>query len=168
MTPALRPRASKPNKLRTELARIPFGLHLFSSARQTLPASARFLLKLTSVAGNIKGRPVPLTFQAGPGSDHSPSPAFLSSNCIRGNGSEGKARIRTLAILLCLIFASRKIPEPAERLHSDFLQSAQQELGNYSPEAPLGEYVINLILLAGKPRSMACPEREREIKAVAE
>nr|KAF6318674.1 hypothetical protein mPipKuh1_008656 [Pipistrellus kuhlii] len=61
-----------------------------------------------------------------------PKPSSLSSNCIRGNGSVGKARIGTLAILLCLIFASRKIPEPAEHLHSHFLQSAQQERGNYS------------------------------------
>lgn len=66
MTPALGPRTSKPNKLQIELAPILLGLDLFFSARQNLPASARFLLKLTSVAGGhqrqdyafkIPGRP---------------------------------------------------------------------------------------------------------------
>lgn len=78
MPPAPRPRTSKPNKLRIELAPTPFGLHLFSCARQTLPASARFPLKLTSVAGKHQRRGCALSIPGRPGSAHSPSRAFLS------------------------------------------------------------------------------------------
>ena len=51
VTLTLEPRTSKPNKFQTGLAPILLGLDLFSSTRQNLPASACFLLKLTSVAG---------------------------------------------------------------------------------------------------------------------